>query len=393
MLQGGNPLTVGVGIVIEVIRKNNSDYDPENVGGPDSIPTTYDPIYLGTLLRLFANHVPDFMALTRNSTHTVVEGNKIRRVERGQLNSPWGAKIEPLGFDRFKTCELMAELLHCSNMGLLNEPGSEQYVRHRDVEREKLTSMLYSSRGDTFSVDNYNTTADSVNGSTYEYGFPEDPKTFEFTSTGDEDGFEDVSSSGVLVEGGKDVEEQEGGEETTTSSKDSEANRTKGVFSQVFPPPKPNDDRKERTSEDQPRPSGIESPTTSLINQFGKIKLDDEKPSENTSGNQNSTNSSKEQGGPAPTSSHLEDIPAPLFVAKPQAESTTPDTSIENTSVAEAAPETSATGFESGSPIDELARQCIQIDINGQPVVGDYLKIMFVKNQVVPIILVSRQLM
>src|SRR5271170_2587928 len=25
MLQGGNPLTVGVGIVIEVIRKNNSD--------------------------------------------------------------------------------------------------------------------------------------------------------------------------------------------------------------------------------------------------------------------------------------------------------------------------------------------------------------------------------
>ncbi|KPI40644.1 Extragenic suppressor of kinetochore protein 1 [Cyphellophora attinorum] len=29
MLQGGNPLTVGVGIVIEVIRKNNSDYDPK----------------------------------------------------------------------------------------------------------------------------------------------------------------------------------------------------------------------------------------------------------------------------------------------------------------------------------------------------------------------------
>ena len=28
MLKGGNPLTVGGGIIIEVIRKNNSDYDP-----------------------------------------------------------------------------------------------------------------------------------------------------------------------------------------------------------------------------------------------------------------------------------------------------------------------------------------------------------------------------
>src|ERR1700754_4248779 len=34
MLRGGNPLTVGVGIVIEVIRKNNSDYDMENQIGP-----------------------------------------------------------------------------------------------------------------------------------------------------------------------------------------------------------------------------------------------------------------------------------------------------------------------------------------------------------------------
>jgi SIT4-associating protein SAP185/190 len=64
MLRGGNPLTVGVGIIIEVIRKNNSDYDLDNQVGPD--PKTCDPIFLGALLRQFANHIPDFMHLVRS---------------------------------------------------------------------------------------------------------------------------------------------------------------------------------------------------------------------------------------------------------------------------------------------------------------------------------------
>lgn len=123
MLHGGNPLTVGVGIVIEVIRKNNSDYDPENGHNPEAPPTNHDPIYLGTLLRMFAKHVPDFMELILSSKHTVTDGEKTKVTERGKLSSAWGTEIEPLGFDRFKTCELMAELLHCSNMGLLNERG------------------------------------------------------------------------------------------------------------------------------------------------------------------------------------------------------------------------------------------------------------------------------
>ena len=36
MLRGGNPLTVGVGIIIEVIRKNNSDYDLDESYGETS---------------------------------------------------------------------------------------------------------------------------------------------------------------------------------------------------------------------------------------------------------------------------------------------------------------------------------------------------------------------
>merc|ERR1711939_559361 len=59
-------------------------------------------------------------------------------IRRKELNAAFGGKIEPLGFDRFKTCELMAELLHCSNMALLNERGAEEDVRRRDAERERL---------------------------------------------------------------------------------------------------------------------------------------------------------------------------------------------------------------------------------------------------------------
>jgi SIT4-associating protein SAP185/190 len=128
MLRGGNPLTVGVGIVIEVIRKNNSDYDlPENQSGP--VPRSSDPIYLGTLLRQFAENIPNFMKLIQEADSK----NK-------ELKVAFGSKIEPLGFDRFKTCEIMAELLHCSNMQLLNQPGSDRDVKARDAERTRLKS-------------------------------------------------------------------------------------------------------------------------------------------------------------------------------------------------------------------------------------------------------------
>lgn len=136
MLEGGNPLTVGVGIVIEVIRKNNSDYDQDTQIGPE--PKSSDPIYLGTLLRIFANHINDFMDLILSPKHTVMTDGGSTQITRKGLPTAWGAKIEPLGFDRFKTCELMAELLHCSNMGLLNESGAEAEVRRRDAERDRL---------------------------------------------------------------------------------------------------------------------------------------------------------------------------------------------------------------------------------------------------------------
>ncbi|KAK6396316.1 hypothetical protein LTR65_009399 [Meristemomyces frigidus] len=195
MLRGGNPLTVGVGIIIEVIRKNNSDYDLDNQVGPE--PKTSDPIYLGSLLRQFGQRVPDFMHLIRSP------GSK-----KPDLKAAFGSKIEPLGFDRFKTCELMAELLHCSNMGLLNERGAEEEVRKRDAARERLKAegKLATPRAPT--SPSHENSHDEFGSSVDSHGFhhaerptdddmnekPEELRKLEVQNASDEDGFEKVNA-------------------------------------------------------------------------------------------------------------------------------------------------------------------------------------------------------
>lgn len=127
MLKAGSSLSNGVGIIIELIRKNNSDYDFVQLAYTTiqtHPPTDRDPIYLGHLLKLFAVHMPEFTDMLTN-------------IELPPLETPQG-QIEPLGFERFKICELIAELLHCSNMTLLNDPNGENIVKERDNERERI---------------------------------------------------------------------------------------------------------------------------------------------------------------------------------------------------------------------------------------------------------------
>ncbi|KAK0610178.1 SIT4 phosphatase-associated protein-domain-containing protein [Bombardia bombarda] len=179
MLGGGNPLTCGVGIIIEVIRKNNSDYDPDGAS-PNSLPSSRDPIYLGTLLRLFAQHIPDFMNLIMN-----VPAQQDRKL------STFGKRIEPLGFDRFKTCELMAELLHCSNMGLLNEPGSEEFIAARDAQRQR---MREEGRFMPLRVDEPPSTEDLTMRSTQSTAATEGRRLEVTNSSVEDDGFEEVTA-------------------------------------------------------------------------------------------------------------------------------------------------------------------------------------------------------
>jgi SIT4-associating protein SAP185/190 len=206
MLKGGNPLTVGVGIVIEVIRKNNSDYDPDVGAEANAIPSSRDPIYLGTLLRMFAQRVPDFMELILSPNHTIGGGDGPVTIRRKELSAAFGGKIEPLGFDRFKTCELMAELLHCSNMGLLNEVGSEEFVKARDTEREKMkaegklgTALVTATSADQ----DYELTMKSSTQS-HRLGSPDGTRKLEIQNATDEDGFEEVTHATDLGDDAKD---------------------------------------------------------------------------------------------------------------------------------------------------------------------------------------------
>lgn len=143
MLFGGSGLATGVGVVIEIIRKNNSDYDfvpVMYITIESHPPTTRDPIYLGTLVKVFAENLPKF-------------NDMLVRKHSEVLKTPFG-QIEPLGFERFKICELVAELLHCSNMALLNDPNGESNVRARDVERIRVLKSLAESSGGYPPLDN-----------------------------------------------------------------------------------------------------------------------------------------------------------------------------------------------------------------------------------------------
>ncbi|KAF7592865.1 hypothetical protein BBP40_012344 [Aspergillus hancockii] len=403
MLQGGNPLTVGVGIVIEVIRKNNSDYDPPDaINGPDTLPTTYDPIYLGNLLRLFAKHIPNFMTLIKSTKHTVKDGEKVKSVDRGRLSSAWGAKIEPLGFDRFKTCELMAELLHCSNMALLNQPGSEEYVQQRDTERDRLIreGALNSSKEETSAFDGNDSTVDFANGSVVGYGSPEDSKVLEVANTG-EDGFEDVSSSGVLVDEEKDsteAKEPPSPDVRSQSALPSEPQASASAAEQDSSEKSvhESDDQRDATN-NETTPSDSMSPTAQgITDQVKEVNLDanqspnDNKSSRETTSVQPSVDAEGDQEQTsAPMSSIPEAVPPPLFASKQENQESSPQNPETAEQVGDASGSTGsgAEAQDSEGESQQHMHPDIQIDSNGQPVVGDFLKLMFVENRVVPTIL------
>jgi SIT4-associating protein SAP185/190 len=431
MLRGGNPLTVGVGIIIEVIRKNNSDYDLENQIGP--VPKNSDPIYLGTLLRQFANHIPQFMALVNSSSQIVTQRDGSTTTKKRELKTAFGEKIEPLGFDRFKTCELMAELLHCSNMALLNERGSEAEVRRRDAERErlkadgKLTSAIAGNPGDfSTSVDSqgfHHARAPSMDS-------PAEIKPLQVQNSSEDD-FEKVIAPEVASETSKDTvnDKEQIGEPLERSPKvaprdapkNSSSEKTAGddgeFVDEPLTPPKDTEPSAETTAAPTQPAEAAESPASEgLSDKVGGLDLDNDtvmndrqepsepaKPETETKTppslltqqlNQTSASSNPE---PESLSPHPDDKPAPLFAGKNR-EGTAEPAKIDTDRFTASAPDSDPSEI---TPIDET--QSVQsvifggaeesagfeIDIDGTAVVGDLLKITFVENKVVPTILVS----
>jgi len=473
MLRGGNPLTVGVGMIIEVIRKNNSDYDPDVGAGPDSVPSSNDPIYLGTLLRCFAKHVPDFMGLLLSPTHAIADGNSQITIKRKELGVAFGKQIEPLGFDRFKTCELMAELLHCSNMGLLNERGSEAFVRERDAERDRLkaegalTMKPPQSAVTEFSEDSTNF-ANGVSPLGLSTG-SEETRKLEVQNNAEDDGFEDVGNSADLVDDVKDdfdEKDEDKEEKSLLESQPEPASMLSLAPKQVKPrldldedfvdepltsPRLEAVDEKDAEMPEAEIPAPLEttsepeppSPTSGLTSGVKDLAVDQnatmanhktsdthetfespetteiftQSPAFHEPISLNTTSDAPplphrdrpldpiSPESPKPDDSHSlsphpDDKPAPLFASRPhsppQAEESSKRAEEEmggansqdtiNTTQGEEG-DTSRSVLMSGN--DQSFASDFEVDIDGQPMVGDFLKIMFVEHHVVPTILVS----
>lgn len=388
MLKGGNPLTVGVGIVIEVIRKNNSDYDSEAQIAPE--PRSSDPIYLGTLLRSFAVHIPDFMELILSSRHSIATENGLRIVERSDLRTAWGDRIEPLGFDRFKTCELMAELLHCSNMGLLNEKGCDAAVKARDAERDRLKSegKLTSAHHAQPPQADFGTSMDSTD---YQHPenftplgeSPEDVKRLEVQNGGDEEEFEKVAIS----EAEPDAVEQ-GVEPTSQSVAQSSTKRDSAELSNQV-----------AGMELDQNASHIQSGNQAPAAKFSSSKRRQSLLSQQIEAEKSATLNP----GPDTIPDELPDAkPAPLFAhrANPQvgiselpasADSDVNAPRVYNQNQARVGEDQSqhSQATSAAETIDHSEQApVIETEDDGSPVVGDLLKIKFVENRVVPTILV-----
>ncbi|KAH9864378.1 hypothetical protein J1614_010312 [Plenodomus biglobosus] len=419
MLRGGNPLTVGVGIIIEVIRKNNSDYDLENQIGP--VPKNSDPIYLGTLLREFANHIPQFMELVNSSSQIITQTDGSTTTKKRELKTAFGEKIEPLGFDRFKTCELMAELLHCSNMALLNERGSEAEVRRRDAERERLKAegKLTSAAGNLGEFSNSVDSQGFHHARAPSMDSPAEIKPLHVQNSAEDD-FEKVIAPEVAVQS---PEKEQIGEPLERSPKvmpkesptEKPASNESEFVDEPLTPPKDASPTADSTSTTPKPADDAESPTSAgLSAKVGGLDLDNDtvmndcqdaaaEPAKTEPApkdlpsllTQQLSQSSKIDEFPEPLSPHDDDKPAPLFANKSResnAETPQDDTSRFTAPVSEvdleATPidETHSVQSVLFGDIEESALG-FEVDIDGSAVVGDLLKITFVQNKVVPTIL------
>ncbi|KAK4623569.1 Extragenic suppressor of kinetochore protein 1 [Fulvia fulva] len=400
MLKGGNPLTVGVGIIIEVIRKNNSDYDLDNHVGPE--PKTSDPIYLGALLRIFAENVPNFMHLVRAPSS-----------KKKDLKVAFGRSIEPLGFDRFKTCELMAELLHCSNMGLLNERGAEVEVRKRDAERERLKAegRLATPKAPTSpSHDEFGSSVDSHGFHHAERPTAEDmaereeDRRLEIQNASDEDGFEKVNAPDSAYELPDEVtfdDLNEKIDQTTHGAlpmlervdkpiSTSFGNRSPidaDAMPRPLSPNKPASPKKTGLHFDPPPTQAADSPTTAgVTDRIENLGVDED--TVMSEFGEEPTN--EDDDGPSELERELArsaEKPAPLnFAKKDTSASSEPQvTQTEITEPKDIGESVATLQGQDASTNGERAAYDTEHD--GKPVVGDFLKMQFVENHVVPTIL------
>ncbi|KAH6902440.1 phosphatase associated protein, partial [Coprinopsis sp. MPI-PUGE-AT-0042] len=150
-------VTHAIAVVIELIRKNNSDYfEPYlfhtlrnrliqvqqqiHTQGDDTrnaleevmkeMVSRMGVVHLGPVLELACKHLGEFH-----------EYLKAPRSLRGPISTTVGS-ITPLTLERYRILELLAELLHCSNMSLLNRPASFSHLYDSEGQLQGGLSAL-----------------------------------------------------------------------------------------------------------------------------------------------------------------------------------------------------------------------------------------------------------
>lgn len=144
--QKGTVLCNIITLVIELIRKNNSDFDPINLIETTiekNPPNSRDPIYLGYLLKTFTSCIPTLL----NDFWDMDES--IYPTYKNQI----GESYKKIGLSRIKIVELIAELLHCSNMTLMNSKSAglieEERSQYRDSITDELNSILVDDHSES----------------------------------------------------------------------------------------------------------------------------------------------------------------------------------------------------------------------------------------------------
>lgn len=98
------------------------------------------PIYLDNMLKILASHIHDFQKILLDP-----------RTPKDEIEIAFD-KIKPLGIERLRICELYAELLHCSNMILLNKPKNDSKIIKKDElfneTKEKQQNMKIERNSD-----------------------------------------------------------------------------------------------------------------------------------------------------------------------------------------------------------------------------------------------------
>mgnify|MGYP003365131692 CR=1 FL=1 len=133
--QKGSVLCNIVVLMIELIRKNNSDFDSISLLETTILknpPNKRDPLYLGNLLKIFTRYLPRLLNIIWSIDYP----------ENESFITQTGEEFKKIGLVRIKIVELIAELLHCSNMDLMNLKTSELIAEERQKCRDSVNKEI-----------------------------------------------------------------------------------------------------------------------------------------------------------------------------------------------------------------------------------------------------------